>query len=63
MRITIDPTDDNDTLPVSCRHASVSISVNGDDLTADEFFAIMRRAAVAWGFGEQTVREYMGPEQ
>ena len=63
MKITIEPTDNRQALRSLTRNHSVTLEVAHDDVSPDDFFDLLRRAAVAWGFSEETVKEYMGPEQ
>lgn len=54
MKITLETTDKE-----IAENGIIVIESSGDCGNAENFFDTIRRAALAWGFGEKTVEEFI----
>ena len=66
MKITIEPTEPVETRhqrSAEAQHFAVSVETDQyDDVDAVVFFRALRQAAIAWGFPESVVNDFMPPE-
>ena len=61
MRITIEPTIETEAgLSADCIHCKVIIEHQYDDLAMDDFMNLVKSAAMAFGYAEQTIDRYFG---
>jgi len=62
MKITIEPTEDQSRLSADTMHSKVSISIACDDLDMRETMEQVVRVLQAWGFHNETIKEYLDEE-
>ena len=59
MRITIEPTEEQ-TGRYDCRNHSVTVGINGDDLTAEDVVRLFEMAMLGFGYHPDCVNEALG---